>query len=167
MEEKFSFILFIVTIVDLYFNYYANEFPKYHKVRIYSDLFSLLAVLLPIFLILFICCMGCFLYFQWFNNNIAQKCTAVITIICILLVIIFSISSVVIQIYSIYIYFVEDGNSKINKMIIKLLMWVSFINILIKLFFAICDFISSLKKEKKVKEEEQMHELEEQENNNI
>ena len=159
MEEKFSFILFIITIADLYFNYNTNEFPEYHSLRIKSDILSLLAVLFPIFLVLFICCMGCFLYFQWLNNNIVQKCTGIMTIIFILLIIVFAISSTVIQIYSIYIFFTKDGSSKINKMIIIILMWVTFINILIKLFFAICDFISSLKKERKEKEEE-MVELE-------
>ena len=87
MEEKFSFILFLITIIDLYFNYNSNEFPKYHKARIISDILSLLAVLLPFFLIILVCCMGCFIYFQWFNNDTAQKCTFAITIICILLMI--------------------------------------------------------------------------------
>ena len=162
MEEKFSFILFLVTVADLYFNYYTNEFPEYHRLRIKSDILTLLAVLLPIILVLFICCMGCFLYFQWLNNNIVQKCTGIITIIFILLIIICAISSTCIQIYSIYIYFKDDGSTKITKLIIKILMWVSFVNILIKLFFAICDFISSLKQKQKEKEEE-MVELEQEE----
>ena len=165
MEEKFSFILFLITITDLYFNYNNNEFPEYHKTRIISDILSLSAVILPFFLIILICCMGCFIYFQWFNNNTAQKCTFAITIICILLMIIFSILSLFIQVYSIYLYFAYDGKNKISKMVIKLLMWCTFINIIIKLFFSICDFISSIKNKKKETEEE-MVELENQERYN-
>ena len=165
MEEKFSFILFLITILDLYFNYNSNEFPEYHKARINSDILSLLAVLLPFFLIILVCCMGCFIYFQWFNNHTAQKCTFAITIICILLMIIFSIFSLFIQIYSIYLYFAYDGKNKITKMIVKFLMWCTFINIIIKLFFSICDFISSIKNKKKENEEE-MIELENQERDN-
>ena len=33
-------------------------------------------------------------------------------------------------------------------------MWITFVNIIIKLFFAVCDFISSLKNKKKEKDEE-------------
>ena len=44
-------------------------------------------------------------------------------------------------------------------------MWWAFININIKLFFSICDFISSLKNKKKESEEE-MIELENQERDN-
>ena len=162
MEEKFSFLLFIITLLDLYLNYYNNEFPDYHKVRLYSDIFSLLSILVPIFLILFICCMGCFLYFQCLNNNIVQICTFTITIICLLLVIIFSVLSFIFQIYSIYLYFAFDGNLKIKNIIIKVLMYLTLINICAKIFFSICDFISSLKNKKKENEEE-IIELENQE----
>ena len=154
MEEKFSFFLFLITIIDLYLNYNNNEFPEYHKTRVYSDILSLLSVLFPLFLIITICCMGCLLFFQWFTNNTAQKCTFILTIIFFLLVIVFAISSVYFQIKSIYIYFKYDGTTKIKNGIIKLLMWITFINIIIKLFFAICDFISSLKNKKKEKDEE-------------
>ena len=162
MEEKFSFLLFIITIIDLYLNYYNNEFPDYHKARIFSDIFSLLSIFIPIFLICFICCMGCFLYFHFLNNNIVQTCTFPITFICLLLVIIFSFLSFISQIYSIYIYFAFDGSSKIKHTFIKILMWLTIINICVKIFFSICDFISSLKKNNKKENEEEMSELENQ-----
>ena len=154
MEEKFSFFLFLITIRDLYLNYNNREFPEYHKARVYSDILSLLSVLFPLFLIITICCMGCLLFFQCFTNNTAQKCTFILTIIFFLLVIIFAISSVYYQIKSLYIYFKYDGATKIKSTIIKVLMWITFVNIIIKLFFAVCDFISSLKNKKKEKDEE-------------
>ena len=93
-----------------------------------------------------------------------QKCTFYVTVICVLSVIIFALISSIIQLYSIYIYFAYDGSSKIQNKIIKILMWISFINIIIKIFFAICDFISSLKKpiNENNEENEKMVELEEQ-----
>ena len=166
MEEKFSFILFLITILDLYLNYDNNEFPEYHKARIYSDIFSLLTIFLPLLLVVLICCMGCLIYFKLFNNDIAQNCTYFITIIFILSIIIFAIISIFYQMHSIYIYLQYNGSKKITSMIIKLLMWISFINIIIKLFFVICDFISSLKNKQK-QNEEKIFELENKEEDRI
>ena len=164
MEVKFSILLFIITFADIYFNYYSNEFPEYHKARLYSDFLTLICIFSPVFLVLFICSIGIFLYFQLIDNNMVQKCTFYVTVICVLSVIIFALISSVIQLYSIYIYFAYDGSSKIQNKIIKVLMWISFINIIIKIFFAFCDFISSLKKpiNENNEENEKMVELEEQ-----
>lgn len=165
MEGKFSILLFIITIIDLYFNYKANEFPDYHKARIYSDIFSLLAILFPFILMLFICCNAILLFTECINNNMVEKCTFIMTIFFVLMVIVFAFISSVIQIYSIYLYFEYDGSSKINKIIIKILMWISLISIIIKIFFGICDFISSLKN--KNEKNEEMIELEVKEQDKI
>ena len=163
MEEKFSFFLFITTILDLYFNYYNTHFPEYRKARIFSDIFSILSVMLPIFLVLFICCMGLCIYFQLANNNIAEKCTYILTILIFLSVIVLSFCSLTMQIYSIYVYMAYDGKNKIKKPIIKLLMWISLINLFIKLFFANCNLISYVKKKKKEEVDEEAEELQNQE----
>jgi hypothetical protein len=60
-----------------------------------------------------------------------------------------SLGSIILQIYSIYIYFVNDGGTKIKSIIIKFLMVLSLISIFIKMFFAVCNLISALKNNSK------------------
>jgi len=64
----------------------------------------------------------------------------------------FAISSISTQVYSIYIYYKDNGGEKIKKIIIKLFMWLTLVNTTFKLFFAICDIISSYKNYKKENE---------------
>lgn len=164
MEEKFSILLFFITVADLYFNYYSNDFPEYHNARIYSDILSLICIFTPIFLVLSVCCIGLLLFFHIAEDITIQKCTFCLTLLSVLLVILSAMGSSAIQIYSIYLYFTDDGSTKIQNTIIKYLMWITFINIIIKIFFAFCDCISSVKKNKNENKEEgeKMVELEDQ-----
>ena len=145
MEEKFSFLLFIITLFDIYFNYNIYEFPQYHTARIYSGVFTLSSILVPFLLVLFICLMGCLLFCQIINNNHMRSCTICFTIISSILVVNLTLGSLIFQIYSIYIYLIKEGGIKIKTRIIKILMTLSLISIFIKLFFAICNLISSIK----------------------
>ena len=61
----------------------------------------------------------------------------------------FALSSISMQIYSFYLYFKGKGGEKITKIIIKILMWLTLVNTTFKLFFTICDIISSYKNYKK------------------
>ena len=135
MANLISFLLFVVTILDLYYNFKAKEFPDYHQKRILSDIFSLVSIILTFFLILFICFMG--ILSNSFDKRLITCCTGMITLLIVFLELIFVISSLLIQIYSIYIYFAYDGNSKIKKPIIKVLMWITLINLVINAFLSI------------------------------
>ena len=148
MEEKFSFFLFIITVFDIYFNYNIYEFPQYHKARIYSGIFTLSSIFIPFILLIFICFTGCLLYFQLINNDHMRSCTVFITIISSIFVISLSFGSIFYQFYSIYLYFFCGGRSKIKSLMIKLFMAISLMSISIKIFFAICNLISSLKNRK-------------------
>ena len=53
MEEKFSILLFIISLVDFYYNYYCNDFPEFHKIRLYSDFLSLICIMVQMLLFLF------------------------------------------------------------------------------------------------------------------
>ena len=161
MREIFTLFLFIVTVADFYYNYNEKEFPDFHRARLYSDLISFLSILLPLVMMLVICLNAILLMVQWINNIIAEKCTLVMTFLYVLLTIFFSFTSSIFQIYSIYLYFKYDGSTKITKTIIKILMWITLINVGIQTFYAICDLISLLKKKKKESNEE-MIELEDQ-----
>ena len=161
MGELFTFFLIIVTIADFYYNYNEKDFPDFHKARLYSDFFSFSSILMPLVMMLVICCNAILLMLQWITNATTEKCTLVMTFFYVLLIIIFSVTSTVCQVYSFYLYFKYDGATKITKTIIKILMWISFINGVMQLFYAICDFISLWKK-KKNEQKEEMVELEEQ-----
>ena len=152
MEEKFSILLFIISLIDFYYNYYCNDFPEFHKIRLYSDFLSLICIMVQMLLFLFVFICGCFLYFKYLNNSIVEKCTTIFSNIILLMVIVFAISSISMQVYSIYLYFKGNGSEKITKIIIKILMWLTLVNTTIKLFFTICDIISSYKKYKKENE---------------
>ena len=135
MANIISSLLFVVTILDLYYNFNAKEFPDYHQKRILSDIFNLVTIfLLPIFLVLFICFMGCLS--NSFDNKLIQCCTGMISLFFLILEFIFAISSFLIQAYSIYLYFVYDGSSKIQNPIIKVLMWITFINLVINIILS-------------------------------
>ena len=149
MEEKFSFLLFLLTILDLYHNYNVYELPQYHRARIYSDIFTISSILFPFVLILFMCFLGCLLFCKLINNDHMHSCTICFTIISSICVVDLSIGSVIFQFYSIYVYFVNDGGVKIKSRIIKFLMVLSLISIFIKIFFAVCNLISSLKNSSK------------------
>ena len=157
MEEKISIILFLFSVLDLYYNYNIHEedYENFRKARIYSDLFSLFSIIAPFLLIIFICLMR--------NCKYAQKYLFYIRIICCLLVLLLTIISISFQIYSIKLYFINGNNSIINKIWAKIYIVATLISILIKLFFVICDLISSIKKKKKENEED-MSELEEKGN---
>ena len=146
MSNLFSFLLFVVTIVDLYYNYDAKEFPDYHHKRILSDIFNLLTIFLPIFLIVFMCIMGCLS--KSFDSKLTACCIGMMTILIGLFEIVLIFLSFLIQVYSIYIYFAYDGNSKIKNPIIKVLMWITFINLFINLI------LSFSKKQTKTNENE-------------
>ena len=149
MEEKFSILLFILTILDIYYNYNVKELPQYHKFRIYSDIFTLSAILIPFILILFISFLCCLLYCKLLNNDHMHSCTICFTIISSICVVNLSLGSIILQIYSIYVYFVNDGGEKIKSRIIKVLMVLSLISNFIKIFFAVCNLISALKNSSK------------------
>ena len=134
MSNLFSFLLFVVTIVDLYYNYDAKEFPDYHHKRILSDIFSLLTIILPIFLIIFIAIMGCLS--KSFDSRLTTCCIGMMTLLIGLVEIVLVFLSFLIQAYSIYIYFAYDGNSKIKSPIIKVLMWITLINLFINLILS-------------------------------
>ena len=74
-----------------------------------------------------------------------QSCTHCLSIISSICVFNVSLGSLILQIYSVYVYFVNDGGEKIKSRIIKVLMVLSLISIFIKIFFAVCNLISSLK----------------------
>ena len=74
-----------------------------------------------------------------------QSCTHCLSIISSICVFNVSLGSLIFQIYSVYVYFVNDGGEKIKSRIIKVLMVLSLISIFIKIFFAVCNLISSLK----------------------
>ena len=145
MEEKFSFLLFIITCFDIYFNYNIYEFPQYHSVRIYSGIFSLSSILIPFLLVIFICFMGCLLFCKLINNNHMHSCTICFTIISCILVVNLSLGSILFQIYSIYLYFMNNGRIKIKSRMIEIMMVVCLVSSFIKIFFAVCNLISSLK----------------------
>ena len=149
MEEKFSFLLFIISILDLYFNYYEKDIPPYHKSRILSDIFTITSILTPFILVIFLFITGCLLYCQLINNVHMHSCTVCFTIISSLLVISLSFGSFIFQIYSIYLYLVNDGHNKIKSRMVKFLMPLCLISIFIKIFFAICNLISSVKNKNK------------------
>ena len=148
MEEKFSFLLFIITIYDIYFNYNIYEFPQYHKVRIYSGIFTLISIFIPFLLIVFICLMGCLFYCKLINNEHIRSCNVCFTIINSIIVVNLTFGSLIFQIYSIYLYFICNGNIKIKSVMIKVFMFITLISIFIKMFFAICNLISSLNNRK-------------------
>ena len=149
MEEKFSFLLFILAILDIYFNYNIYEFPQYHIARIYSGILTLSSILIPFLMIIFICLSGCLLFCQLINNVHMHSCTICFSIISSILVINLSLGSLIFQIYSIYLFFSKDGNDKIKSKMIKILMPLCLISIFIKLFFAVCNLISSIKNSNK------------------
>ena len=146
MSNLFSFLLFVVTILDLYYNFNAKDFPDYHQKRILSDIFNLLTIFLPIFLIVFMCIMGCLS--KSFDSKLTACCIGMMTILIGLFEIVLIFLSFLIQVYSIYIYFAYDGNSKIKSPIIKVLMWITFINLFINLI------LSFSKKQTKTNENE-------------
>ena len=148
MEEKFSFLLFIIIVFDIYFNYNIYEFPQYHNVRIYSGIFTLVSIFLPFLLIIFICLMGCLFYCKLINNEHIRSCNICFTIISSVLVVNLTFGSLIFQIYSIYLYFFCSGNLKIKSVMIKVFMFIALISIFIKMFFAICNLISSLNNRK-------------------
>ena len=149
MEEKFSFLLFIIAILDIYFNYNIYEFPQYHTTRIYSGIFILASIFIPFFMIIFICINGCLLFCQLINNVHMHSCTICFTIISSILVINFSLGSLIFQIYSIYLFLSKDGNNQIKSKMIKIMMPLCLMSIFIKLFFAVCNLISSIKNNNK------------------
>ena len=149
MEEKFSFLLFIIALLDIYYNYNIYEFPQYHRVRIYSGIFALSSIFIPFLLVIFICLMGCLLFCQLVNNNHMRSCTICCTIISSICVLNLSLGSLIFQIFSIYLYFVSNGSIKIKSKMIKISMILCLLSIFIKIFFAICNLVSSLKNSSK------------------
>ena len=145
MEVKFSILLFILTVFDIIYNYKGKELRQYHKVRLYSDIFTIASIVIPFISILLICFLGCLLLCKLIKNDHMQSCTHCLSIISSICVFNVSLGSLIIQIYSVYVYFVNDGGEKIKSRIIKVLMVLSIISIFIKLFFAVCNLISSLK----------------------
>ena len=145
MEVKFSILLFILTVFDIIYNYKGKELRQYHKVRLYSDIFTIASIVIPFISILFICFLGCLLLCKLIKNNHMQSCTHCLSIISSICVFNVSLGSLILQIYSVYVYFVNDGGEKIKSKIIKVLMVLSLISIFIKIFFAVCNLISSLK----------------------
>ena len=156
MEEKFSFLLFIIALLDIYFNYNVYEFPQYHRVRIYSGIFTLSSIFIPFLLIIFICLMGCLLFCQLVNNNHMRSCTVCFTIISSICVVNLSLGSLILQVFSIYLYFVSDGSLKIKSRMIKILMVLCLLSIFIKIFFAVCNLVSSLKNSSKSESSEDL-----------
>ena len=145
MEVQFSLLLGILTVFDIIYNYKGKELPQYHKVRLYSDIFTIASIVIPFISILFLCILGGLLLCKLIKNDHMQSCThcfAIISSICVFNV---SLGSLIFQIYSVYVYFVNDGGEKIKSRIIKVLMVLSLISIFIKIFFAVCNLISSLK----------------------
>ena len=159
MEEKFSFLLFIISILDIYCNYNVQDIPQYHKARIYSDTFTILSILTPFLLVIFLFITGCLLYCQLINNVHMHSCTVCFTIITSILIINLSLGSLIFQIYSIYIYLIKDGHNKIKSRMIKFLMPLCLISIFIKIFFAVCNLISSIKNNKKSDSSENTEDL--------
>ena len=145
MEVKFSILLFILTVFDIIYNYKGKELPQYHKVRLYSDIFTIASIVIPFISILFICFLGCLLLCKLIKNDHMHSCTHCLSIISSICVFNVSLGSLIFQIYSVYVYFVNDGGEKIKSRIIKVLMVLSLISIFIKIFFAVCNLISSLK----------------------
>ena len=145
MEVKFSILLGILTVFDIIYNYKGKEVPQYHQVRFYSDIFTIASIVIPFISILFICFLGCLLLCKLIKNNHMQSCTHCLSIISSICVFNVSLGSLILQIYSVYVYFVNDGGEKIKSKIIKVLMVLSLISIFIKIFFAVCNLISSLK----------------------
>ena len=159
MEEKFSFLLFIISILDIYCNYNVKDIPQYHKARIYSDTFTILSILTPFLLVIFLFITGCLLYCQLINNVHMHSCTVCFTIITSILIINLSLGSLIFQIYSIYIYLIKDGHNKIKSRMIKFLMPLCLISIEIKIFFAVCNLISSIKNNNKSDSSENTEDL--------
>ena len=145
MEVQFSLLLGILTVFDIIYNYKEKELPQYHKVRLYSDIFTIASIVIPFISILFICFLGCLLLCKLIKNDHMQSCTHCLSIISSICVFNVSLGSLIFQIYSVYVYFVNDGGEKIKSRIIKVLMVLSLISIFIKIFFAVCNLISSLK----------------------
>ena len=145
MEVQFSLLLGILTVFDIIYNCKGKELPQYHKVRLYSDIFTIASIVIPFISILFICFLGCLLLCKLIKNAHMQSCTHCLSIISSICVFNVSLGSLIFQIYSVYVYFVNDGGEKIKSRIIKVLMVLSIISIFIKLFFAVCNLISSLK----------------------
>ena len=159
MEEKFSFLLFIISILDIYCNYNVQDIPQYHKARIYSDTFTILSILTPFLLVIFLFITGCLLYCQLINNVHMHSCTVCFTIITSILIINLSLGSLIFQIYSIYIYLIKDGHNKIKSRMIKFFMPLCLISIEIKIFFAVCNLISSIKNNNKSDSSENTEDL--------
>ena len=74
-----------------------------------------------------------------------HSCTICFTIISCILVVNLSLGSILFQIYSIYLYFMNNGSIKIKSRMIEIMMVVCLVSSFIKIFFAVCNLISSLK----------------------
>ena len=92
--------------------------------------------------------MGCLFYCKLINNELIRSCNICFTIISSIIVVNLTFGSIIFQIYSIYLYFASNGNIKIKSVMIKILIFITLISILIKMFFAICNLISSLNNRK-------------------
>ena len=159
MEGKFSFLLFIIAILDIYFNYHINDFPQYHKTRLYSGILTLASILIPFLFVMFICLFSSFLFCQLINNNHMNSCTNFFKIISSILVFNLSLGSLIFQIYSIYLYLVKGGNNKIQSVMIKILLPLYLISIIIKSFFAGRNLMITIQNKKKSDNNENNEEL--------
>ena len=112
-----SFILgIIISIIDLYINYNAKDFPEFHEARVKFNEYSLLSPLLFILMIITILCGIC------------------CVLICFICCIIISIYCFYYAIISFYLYFSYDGWNRINNPLIHIFLWISFLSYVINLF---------------------------------
>ena len=125
----FLYLLTVIQIVDLYINYNAKDFPEYHEKRVKFNICSLLIILMPLLLLIFIFCGPCGVYF------------------CLIFSIVISFAGIYYEISSFYLYFAYDGSNKIKSPVIRIFMWISLFIFFANLFSngRICS--SSTKKE--------------------
>ena len=118
-NTRYHILGLIITIIDLYINYNAKDFPAFHEARVKFNEYSLLTTIILIVMIISILC-GIILVFVLFI------CLIIIASCCFYF-----------AIFSFYLYFAYDGWNRINNPFIHIFLWISFFSYAIN-FFEIC-----------------------------
>ena len=115
-KSNIYFLYTIVPIIDLYINYNEQYFPEYHEKRVKFDIICLLIYLAPIFLII--------------SALFGPCCLCLYSLFLIILY----ISGFYYLFISFYLYFAYDGSNKIKNPVIRIFLWITFLNFLIGIF---------------------------------
>ena len=122
-----EFLFFAISVFDITFNIKAQDFPKYHDLRIKFNIIALIFEVLSFLIIIFLFCSFKYIFY--------------ILLIFGFITYLFMILGVYYLIKSFYLYFAYDGFHRIKNPAIHILMYIS----LIKFIFGICSKNSSTK----------------------